>query len=234
MTTAATFNSTSENIDLRSQFSDKNETLSIAMAIVVSLLLSIIAIALNVRYERLMGRRNAERELRLQQEQQEEDLRKKKACPKRRKRAISIKLETKPLHNDKIAAGQVDIVKREEMQLSALEDESSEGFCGHQETKECSICLERFQIGQDLSWSTKCNHIFHHKCLVTWLMKHDECPCCRIKIIDEETLLEETLSNHSEYDTDEEKGGSSRSLQNGRVSDLSQNNNEVLYEFESI
>lgn len=52
---------------------------------------------------------------------------------------------------------------------------------------ECSICLEVLEAGDKLSWSRdfKCEHIYHQRCLVPWLMTHDECPNCRTKIIDD-------------------------------------------------
>jgi len=52
---------------------------------------------------------------------------------------------------------------------------------------ECSVCLEVFEAGDKLSWSRtlRCEHIFHHECLMPWLMTHDECPYCRTKIIND-------------------------------------------------
>lgn len=52
---------------------------------------------------------------------------------------------------------------------------------------ECSICLERFEPGEQLSWSKdlKCHHIFHTDCLQPWLMTNDDCPCCRTLFFDE-------------------------------------------------
>jgi len=52
---------------------------------------------------------------------------------------------------------------------------------------ECSVCLEIFEPGEKLSWSRnlRCEHVFHHECLMPWLMTHDECPYCRTKMIDD-------------------------------------------------
>jgi len=52
---------------------------------------------------------------------------------------------------------------------------------------ECSVCLEVFEAGDKLSWSRtlRCEHVFHHECLMPWLMTHDECPYCRTKIIND-------------------------------------------------
>ena len=57
----------------------------------------------------------------------------------------------------------------------------------------CSICVEDFVKGDILacSYNKECAHVFHHKCLVPWLMMdHDECPMCRsifLSFADEET-----------------------------------------------
>ena len=44
---------------------------------------------------------------------------------------------------------------------------------------ECSICLE--YILDDLH-KTKCNHIFHNKCINDWLNEKNTCPLCRRNI----------------------------------------------------
>ena len=48
----------------------------------------------------------------------------------------------------------------------------------------CSICLETFEKGENIR-TTKCNHIFHVKCLDRWI--YDErrnlpCPNCNRSI----------------------------------------------------
>lgn len=45
----------------------------------------------------------------------------------------------------------------------------------------CSICLADYDDGDDICWShnDKCNHFFHKVCIQTWLLTHEECPCCR-------------------------------------------------------
>lgn len=53
--------------------------------------------------------------------------------------------------------------------------------------EECPICLESFEIGQELSWSrqNKCYHIFHTQCITPWLMTRYDCPCCRTSLLDD-------------------------------------------------
>lgn len=45
----------------------------------------------------------------------------------------------------------------------------------------CPICLEDFQVGDDVVWSTNtdCVHIHHKECIMHWLQDHDDCPLCR-------------------------------------------------------
>ena len=47
--------------------------------------------------------------------------------------------------------------------------------------KICSICLENILYKNDII-KTKCNHIFHTKCIEKWLSKQNTCPICRDKI----------------------------------------------------
>ena len=63
----------------------------------------------------------------------------------------------------------------------------------HQEC--CSICLEPYQVGDvvarmknqnnnsDQKEKSHCKHWFHEDCIVAWLKNHDECPLCRVDII---------------------------------------------------
>lgn len=55
----------------------------------------------------------------------------------------------------------------------------------------CSICLDDFDVGDELSWSRqlRCQHVFHSDCLASWLMKNDECPVCRTVLLEEEDFL---------------------------------------------
>jgi hypothetical protein len=50
-----------------------------------------------------------------------------------------------------------------------------------QDTPECPICMEVFEVGQCVSWSasTKCEHVFHYECIKEWLLRRIGCPYCR-------------------------------------------------------
>eukprot|EP00525_Craspedostauros_australis_P003508 CAMPEP_0198112838 /NCGR_PEP_ID=MMETSP1442-20131203/4628_1 /TAXON_ID= /ORGANISM="Craspedostauros australis, Strain CCMP3328" /LENGTH=372 /DNA_ID=CAMNT_0043769753 /DNA_START=17 /DNA_END=1135 /DNA_ORIENTATION=+ len=45
----------------------------------------------------------------------------------------------------------------------------------------CAICLTDYEKDDILCWSQseKCTHVFHRDCMEEWLLKHEECPCCR-------------------------------------------------------
>jgi hypothetical protein len=42
----------------------------------------------------------------------------------------------------------------------------------------CSICFEQFNDDEECR-ELKCNHMFHQKCVDTWLAEHVTCPVCR-------------------------------------------------------
>lgn len=45
----------------------------------------------------------------------------------------------------------------------------------------CAICLEKFEDGDEACTSNNqnCKHVFHHECIFEWLLKNEDCPCCR-------------------------------------------------------
>ncbi|KAL7563624.1 hypothetical protein ACA910_013364 [Epithemia clementina (nom. ined.)] len=53
----------------------------------------------------------------------------------------------------------------------------------------CVICLNQYEEGEIIAWShnKKCEHLFHHQCIMEWLLKHDECPICRNNFMLEST-----------------------------------------------
>lgn len=47
---------------------------------------------------------------------------------------------------------------------------------------DCAICLAPFEVNQFVCKSNNAscdNHIFHAGCMISWLLKHEECPMCR-------------------------------------------------------
>ena len=62
--------------------------------------------------------------------------------------------------------------------------EHSDDDDGRQEGGErpsCTICLKQYEINEEICWSHNpdCNHFFHRGCIEEWLLRHNECPCCR-------------------------------------------------------
>ncbi|WOG93159.1 hypothetical protein DCAR_0312440 [Daucus carota subsp. sativus] len=45
--------------------------------------------------------------------------------------------------------------------------------------KECVVCLEWFKKGEKCMRLVGCNHVFHSKCVNSWLIKVLNCPICR-------------------------------------------------------
>jgi hypothetical protein len=43
---------------------------------------------------------------------------------------------------------------------------------------ECSICLESYRSGQEVS-ILACSHEYHSSCIGEWMMKNRSCPMCR-------------------------------------------------------
>lgn len=70
-----------------------------------------------------------------------------------------------------------------------------------EEEDHCPICLGEFEVGQDIcrSPNEKCSHIFHVHCVVPWLLKNNDCPCCR------EDYLHKSKCSTIEESTDDGK-----------------------------
>ena len=56
--------------------------------------------------------------------------------------------------------------------------------------KQCSICLN--QVGKH-RFKTSCNHSFHSKCLLKWILTSDTCPMCRTHIRNSRHIIEEPI-----------------------------------------
>nr|GMD90127.1 probable E3 ubiquitin-protein ligase RHY1A [Ipomoea batatas] len=69
--------------------------------------------------------------------------------------------------------------------LSEINGLRQEGFKssggGAEEELRCSICLEEFSEGVNIT-PLSCSHKFHHSCIATWLERQASCPLCRSHI----------------------------------------------------
>lgn len=72
-------------------------------------------------------------------------------------------------------------------EISSLETKAYEE---KDEKKSCVICLNELQEG-DKTILTKCEHLFHQKCLTTWLKTNITCPMCRKNAITGENIVVE-------------------------------------------
>jgi len=77
----------------------------------------------------------------------------------------------------------------------------------------CMICLEPYLIGDKVSYSKhnalQCRHIFHQECISDWLMRQDDCPCCRTPFImqpgaDGSNINEQTLNDQTDIQNAED------------------------------
>ena len=47
---------------------------------------------------------------------------------------------------------------------------------------DCVVCLDEFREGQRCRKLPGCGHVFHRRCLDTWLVKVSACPICRTPV----------------------------------------------------
>jgi hypothetical protein len=77
--------------------------------------------------------------------------------------------------------------------------------------KSCGICLEKFRIGEAISWSCyeECGHVFHHECLREWLLKKVGCPYCRTRMlpIDRPLTRQQQLNRQEQRKPPKRRGG---------------------------
>lgn len=62
------------------------------------------------------------------------------------------------------------------------------------ETLQCSVCLEDFEIGT-VAKEMPCNHKFHGGCILPWLELHSTCPVCRHQLPSDESKVESAGTN---------------------------------------
>ena len=65
----------------------------------------------------------------------------------------------------------------------------------------CSICLGDLLIKEELS-ALSCGHIYHYKCISTWLENKKECPKCRFKLKANNYIKKLYFDNNPEMEED--------------------------------
>ena len=65
--------------------------------------------------------------------------------------------------------------------VDSIDDNDDNGVASPKAYPSCAICLERFHDGEDIcsAQHKECPHEFHLECLFPWLLKSQDCPCCR-------------------------------------------------------
>ena len=67
--------------------------------------------------------------------------------------------------------------RRQELRLSTRNNSCSATVS----SRECAVCLESLRDGDEICTSSNadCPHMFHRACMQAWLLRQEECPCCR-------------------------------------------------------
>lgn len=68
------------------------------------------------------------------------------------------------------------------------------------ETLQCSVCLEDFEIGTEAK-EMPCKHKFHSGCILPWLELHSSCPVCRHQLPSDESKVESAGTNDGSGNT---------------------------------
>jgi Ring finger domain len=58
---------------------------------------------------------------------------------------------------------------------------------------QCAICLEFYLGESEVAYNAhdkSCRHLFHVDCILSWLMKRQDCPCCRRQFISLEQAMQ--------------------------------------------
>ena len=65
----------------------------------------------------------------------------------------------------------------------------------------CSICLEDYEEGDTVIWSTNqsCLHVYHKNCILTWLCKAKEglCPICKQNFCENDYEIDAIIQEHT-------------------------------------
>lgn len=56
---------------------------------------------------------------------------------------------------------------------------------------DCAVCCETYHVGDTIMTLPACGHVFHEKCALAWLTKHNTCPFCRRELPTDDTEYEE-------------------------------------------
>ncbi|KAI9199154.1 hypothetical protein LWI28_028373 [Acer negundo] len=74
--------------------------------------------------------------------------------------------------------------QQQQQQLTAEQTFSEVSWRSTEETncRECAICLDEFNEGEECKVGSTCKHIFQKYCIDRWLLKNTQCPLCRVPV----------------------------------------------------
>jgi hypothetical protein len=75
--------------------------------------------------------------------------------------------------------------------LNPPKDEEKDDDADHERV--CCICLAEYEEGCTLLKGSSCVHKFHYDCAAVWLLRHDECPYCRILLVSPKDFREAAI-----------------------------------------
>jgi hypothetical protein len=82
---------------------------------------------------------------------------------------------------------------------SAAANQNNNNSTASCESSTCCICLEAYEVGDVVAWNRqrRCLHVFHRDCLAGWLAKHNDCPSCRLPILEKKRKKKQSASQSS-------------------------------------
>ncbi|KAG5177881.1 hypothetical protein JKP88DRAFT_331013 [Tribonema minus] len=71
-----------------------------------------------------------------------------------------------------------------QLRLTITQDEDARRICC---SSACAVCLEDMAAaGGGMLMALPCDHVFHERCAVPWLLRHDTCPICKANVFETE------------------------------------------------
>ena len=65
--------------------------------------------------------------------------------------------------------------------INLIEENQIKNINAYNEYKNCSICLENYELGDKISY-LPCFHFYHSKCIKKWLKCSKRCPLCKKEV----------------------------------------------------
>jgi hypothetical protein len=100
----------------------------------------------------------------------------------------------------------------------------------------CPICLEDFQIGEQVLRIRGCGHIFKQPGLLRWFQRNNHCPVCRGNVNDNQPSPEGTQSQNVQEPAIQTTSHQNRLTQNRAINNLIENHirNPLMREFGNL